>query len=143
MFSAMLFFVDLTKFKNDSKNNALTISIPEPLKYPEPNQAESTRGIKHNSKISVKGPNDSDSKKNKVVILLTMMKSGSSIVGSIFNERANVSYLYEPLFPFGEQECDENTRRSSLEVLRNISNCHFENLAPLYNPSKRSDIWGK
>jgi len=35
------------------------------------------------------------------VILLSMTRSGSSIAGSLFNERVNVTYLYEPLFPFG------------------------------------------
>ena len=78
-------------------------------------------------------------RKPRVVILLTMMRSGSSIVGSIFNERTNVTYLYEPLFPFGEQRCDEKRRNDSQAVLRHISTCHFEGLPPLYEPSKRYD----
>ena len=78
-----------------------------------------------------------------VVILLTMMRSGSSIVGSIFNERTNVTYLYEPLFPFGEQRCDDETREDSQAVLRHISTCHFEKLPPLYEPSKRNDVHAK
>ena len=62
---------------------------------------------------------ESENSKRKidVVILLTMMRSGSSIVGSIFNERVNVTYLYEPFFPFGKQECNEKTRQSLLKVL--------------------------
>ena len=91
--------------------------------------------------ISVK--KDHFPEKTDVVILLTMMRSGSSILGSIFNERVNVTYLYEPLFPFGEQECDEKTRQSSLEVLRNVSSCHFENLRLLYQSSTRKDIYAK
>ena len=82
-------------------------------------------------------------KKTDVVILLTMMRSGSSIVGSIFNERVNVTYLYEPLFPFGKQQCDEKTRQSSLDVLRNVSSCHFEKLRLLYHSSTRDDIYAK
>ena len=82
-------------------------------------------------------------RKPRVVILLTMMRSGSSIVGSIFNERTNVTYLYEPLFPFGEQRCDEKRRNDSETVLRHISTCHFEGLPPLYEPSKRRDIYAK
>ena len=78
-------------------------------------------------------------RKADVVILLTMMRSGSSIVGSIFNERSNVTYLYEPLYPFGLQGCDNDTRRLMLEVLEKISNCQFENLQPLYNTSARND----
>jgi len=48
--------------------------------------------------------------KTDAVILLSMTRSGSSIVGSIFNERSNVLYLYEPLFPFGMQDCDKRAR---------------------------------
>ena len=89
-------------------------------------------------KTSVSKPRYRD--KTDVVILVTMMRSGSSIVGSIFNERINVTYLYEPLFPFGKQECNEKTRQSSLEVFRNVSSCHFENLALIYQTSTRDDI---
>jgi len=81
--------------------------------------------------------------KTKVVILLTMMRSGSSILGSIFNERVNVTYLYESLFPFGKQACDETTRKSSLAVLRNVSNCQFENLRYLYQNSTRDDTYAR
>ena len=78
-------------------------------------------------------------KKVDAVILLSMIRSGSSIVGSIFNERSNILYLYEPLFPFGKQKCDEKTRQESLEVLRQAISCHFENLGDLYQNSTRDD----
>ena len=86
--------------------------------------------------------NQSENSKKKidVVILLTMMRSGSSIVGSLFDMRVNVTYLYEPLYPFGKQECNGKTRQSSLAVLRNVSSCHFENLALLYQSSTRNDF---
>ena len=90
------------------------------------------------SKTSVPKPRFRD--KMDVVILVTMMRSGSSIVDSIFNERINVTYLYEPLFPFGKQKCNEKTRQSLLEVLRNVSSCHFENLSFIYQTSTRDDI---
>ena len=106
------------------------------------------RSIIDNQKFSkTSDPKNCESENSKkkidVVILLTMMRSGSSIVGSIFNERINVTYLYEPLFPFGKQECNEKTRQSSLEVLRNLSNCHFENLGLLYQSSARNDFSAK
>ena len=78
-------------------------------------------------------------KKVNAVILLSMIRSGSSIVGSIFNERSNILYLYEPLFPFGKQKCDEKTRQELLEVLRQAISCHFENLGDLYHNSTRDD----
>jgi len=78
-----------------------------------------------------------------VVILLTMMRSGSSIVGSVFNERENITYLYEPLFPFGKDKCNENTRKKSLAVLKHISMCQFEHLKPYYQLSKRNDVYAK
>jgi len=82
--------------------------------------------------------------KTDAVILLTMMRSGSSIVGTIFDERENVTYLYEPLFPFGEKMiCESNTRKSALAVLRHASTCKYEKLPALYQPSDRNDIHAK
>ena len=80
------------------------------------------------------------SKKTDAVILLSMTRSGSSILGSIFNERENVLYLYEPLYPFGQQECDDKTREQSMEVLKHTASCHFEKLAGLYQSSTRDDF---
>jgi len=76
------------------------------------------------------------------VILLTMMRSGSSIVGSIFDERENVTYLYEPLYPFGE-ECDNKSRDNALALLRHASTCHFENFKSLYDLTDRYDKWSR
>ena len=79
--------------------------------------------------------------KTDAVILLTMMRSGSSILGSIFDERANVTYLYEPLFPFGENGvmCKKETRENALDVLRFAATCKFENFQALYQPTDRFD----
>ena len=83
------------------------------------------------------------SKRTDVVILLTMMRSGSSIVGSIFNERPNVTYLYEPLFPIGLQACDNKTREDALKILRHISECQFQRLPLLYAKSTRDDMYSE
>ena len=80
------------------------------------------------------------------VILLTMIRSGSSILGSIFNERTNVTYLYEPLYPFGLTglECNENFTKDDISaVLRFIAKCDFENILPYYRRSKRTNEYAK
>ena len=82
------------------------------------------------------------------VILLTMIRSGSSILGSIFNERTNVTYLYEPLYPFGPisgiKECNENFTKDDISaVLRFIAKCDFENILPYYRRSKRTNKYAK
>ena len=78
--------------------------------------------------------------KTDAVILLTMMRSGSSIVGSIFDERKSVTYLYEPLYPFGEK-CED--KDSALALLRHASTCHFEKFKALYEPTNRYDKWSR
>jgi len=77
--------------------------------------------------------------KTDAVILLTTMRSGSSIVGSIFDERRNVTYLYEPLFPFGDSGCGDVVREKVLSLLHDASTCHFENFKALYEDSNRFD----
>ena len=81
------------------------------------------------------------------VILLTMTRSGSSILGSIFNERTNVTYLYEPLYPFGlisGLECNDNFTKDDISaVLRFIAKCDFENILPYYRRSKRTNEYAK
>ena len=82
-------------------------------------------------------------KKTDAVILLTTMRSGSSILGSIFDERHNVTYLYEPLFPFGESECGNDVKGNVTSLLLSAASCHFENFKALYQPTNRSDIWAR
>ena len=79
--------------------------------------------------------------KTDAVILLTTMRSGSSIVGSIFDERLNVTYLYEPLFPFGDSGCGDEVRKDAVALLYHASTCHFEKFKGLYEPRKRFDRW--
>ena len=78
--------------------------------------------------------------KTDAVILFTKMRSGSSIVGSIFNKRENVTYLYEPLYPFGRGElsCKQDLEERLL-ALKYISTCQFEKLAQLYQETNRYD----
>ena len=72
------------------------------------------------------------------VILFTKMKSGSSIVGSIFNKQKGITYLYEPLYPFSETPC-QSLLDQRLAVLHAISSCQFEKIGPLYQDTHRPD----
>jgi len=76
--------------------------------------------------------------KTDAVILFTKMKSGSTIVGSIFNKRKKVMYLYEPLYPFSETPC-VFALEERLRVLYSVSSCHFEKVGPLYQLTRRPD----
>jgi len=79
------------------------------------------------------------------VVLFTQMRSGSSVLGEIFNQRSDVTYFYEPLFPFDERPCD-SLLKDRVEVLRQISSCQFGDLRNMYkkafNVSKRRDTAG-
>ena len=78
-----------------------------------------------------------------VVILFTQMRSGSSILGELFNQRTDVTYLYEPVFPFDERPC-ERLYEDRVQVLRHISRCEFFPLPVLYKKAydvtNRNDI---
>ncbi|XP_076801917.1 carbohydrate sulfotransferase 1-like [Clavelina lepadiformis] len=71
------------------------------------------------------------------------MRSGSSILGELFNQRTGVTYLYEPVFPFDERPC-ERLYEDRIQVLRHISRCEFFPLPALYkkayNVTNRNDI---
>ena len=82
-------------------------------------------------------------KKTDAVILLTTMRSGSSILGSIFDQRHNVTYLYEPLFPFGESGCGNDVKGNVTSLLLSAASCHFENFKALYQPTNRFDTWAR
>jgi len=74
-------------------------------------------------------------KKSKVVFLVSQCRSGSSILGELFNQRTNVSYLYEPLYPFREKNCVElpkSLKESSVEALNAMTKCNFTKLQQLY-----------
>ena len=75
------------------------------------------------------------------IILLSMIRSGSSILGSIFNERRNVTYFYEPLFPLSSlNNCDEQYSPADFETaIRSIATCEFGKLVPLYQRMSRTD----
>ena len=94
------------------------------------------------SKDGNEGEKELKQRRTDVVILFTKMKSGSTLVGSIFNKRKDITYLYEPLYPYGEFPCNYSLQKR-LETLHSISSCQFEKVAMLYQNSHRIDKTSK
>ncbi|XP_076801523.1 carbohydrate sulfotransferase 3-like [Clavelina lepadiformis] len=72
------------------------------------------------------------SERTQTVLLLSEGTSDVDIVAEIFNQKNEVSYFYEPLYPLSDLRC--NLHESlSLKILRNISKCQFTALAEAYD----------
>ncbi|XP_078482830.1 carbohydrate sulfotransferase 1-like [Ciona intestinalis] len=80
------------------------------------------------------------------VILLTQRRSGSSIVGELFNQYVNVSYFYEPLFPF-DDTCKQSLQNQTQKTIQHIASCELTHLPKLYNEAfnvtNRDDKYSK
>ena len=85
-------------------------------------------------------------KRRKSVILLTQMRSGSSVIGELFNQKLGVPYFYEPVFPFGEEPCNAQWQNRT-QVVEEIANCRFDKLKALYasgfERTKRPDMFAR
>ena len=74
-------------------------------------------------------------KKPLVVFLVSQCRSGSSVLGELFNQRSGVTYIYEPLYPLrtrnGVQSPPEllNTTKRLVE---NMARCKFTQLPHFY-----------
>ena len=69
------------------------------------------------------------------VFVVTQCRSGSSFLGEIFNQRRNVTYFYEPLYPFRKSNCNPTTnelKKDSVNATEIIARCEFEKLHQLY-----------
>jgi len=75
------------------------------------------------------------SEKITSVLLVSQCRSGSSVVGELFNRRKGATYLYEPLYPLrtanGVQAPDELIPRST-ELVDDIVHCRFHRLPEIY-----------
>ena len=74
-------------------------------------------------------------KSTKAVLLVSQCRSGSSILGELFNQRVNVSYFYEPLYPFRKKDCFQtpvSLKESSVAALKSMIKCDFTKLSQLY-----------
>lgn len=91
----------------------------------------------------------SQDKRQTAVFLVSQCRSGSSIIGELFNRRANVTFLYEPLYPFREfngRPLAEALVPKSVEAVEAIARCNFTRLPELYREgfasSKQPDNYG-
>ena len=69
------------------------------------------------------------------VFVVTQCRSGSSFFGEIFNRQPNVTYFYEPLYPFRSKDCGpaaEELYEASVAAVENITRCQLHALAPSY-----------
>ena len=89
---------------------------------------------------------NSISTRRKVVIILTQRRSGSSVLGELFNQKLGVPFFYEPVFPFGELPC-EGQWENRTQVVTYIANCNFDRLKALYTAAfertKRDDKYAR
>nr|CAB3230871.1 carbohydrate sulfotransferase 3-like [Phallusia mammillata] len=111
--NAFLKFVHLKESKRDhitsktTKNHVITKQYSG-LK--DPNEQKDSVGL---------------NRRTDAVILLSQMRSGSSVLGELFNQRVNVSFFYEPLYPFGDETCPQMDKER-VAVLEKISKCQFD-----------------
>ena len=88
---------------------------------------------------------DSTKKKQKLVLLFSNKRSGSSFVGQFFDKNPNTFYLFEPLFPF-TRNCDVLVQKR-VEVLKQMLNCQFQGIQSEYEKAfkitRHSDQFAK
>jgi len=76
-------------------------------------------------------------KDTDAVILYTMTRSGSSIVGSVFNQKNLVTYLYEPLYPFSV-ELPNELLEERIQTLHYFATCQFDKVLPIYEKAYKT-----
>ena len=115
---------ELKELKAENKKTSAEISSENAIPTQTPRRADkniSTEDIE----------TDARHVKRKVVILLTQMRSGSSVIGELFNQKRGVPYFYEPVFPFGEAPCTSQWQNRT-QVIENIAHCRFDKLKSQY-----------
>ena len=70
------------------------------------------------------------------VILISQFRSGSSIIGELFNRNfRHTTYFFEPLQPFGKADwmpVHSALKERSVKVVEDIARCKFRRLTKLY-----------
>ena len=81
------------------------------------------------------------------VLLVTQCRSGSSILGELFNRRERVVYLYEPLYPLRSHGCGPipvEFEARAVRAVEDMVRCEFADLPALYQEAyaltKQPDI---
>ena len=74
-------------------------------------------------------------KKPLVVLLVSQCRSGSSVLGELFNQRSKVTYLYEPLYPLRTRNGVQPPREllnTTKKCVESIAHCKFTELPHYY-----------
>ena len=67
------------------------------------------------------------------VVLLTYYRSGSSLVGELFNQHPDVFYHFEPLFPYSGDCSDQPAyKKEKVNLIGNILECYMPNWRVLF-----------
>ena len=96
------------------------------FQQPVVRQSDSYTRFRYVSEESIQIMNSSV--KAQTVFVVSQIRSGSTFLGEIFNQRANVSYFYEPLWQFPRNKIPND----GMAVLRSITECQLHNLPELY-----------
>ena len=75
------------------------------------------------------------SEKNTSVLLVSQCRSGSSVVGELFNRRRGATYLYEPLYPLRTADyvqAPDELIPLSTELVNDTVHCRFQRLPEMY-----------
>lgn len=70
--------------------------------------------------------------RQKVLIILTQTRCGSSFTGEVFAATNHSMYMYEPLYPFGLDCTAGIAKIRKLRLLKKILSCNFTNLDETY-----------
>lgn len=77
--------------------------------------------------------------RQKILIIFTQTRSGSSFAGEIFAATRQSLYLYEPLYPFGLDCIPFKVSKQAL--LGNLLSCDFKNLRNIYSAGFNKSHW--
>lgn len=75
----------------------------------------------------------------KVVIITSQSKSGSSLTGQVLAASSSTMYFHEPLLPFG-MDCAAAVAERKIALLSRILSCDFNNLQQEYNSAFKQSL---
>lgn len=93
------------------------------FEFLNPEQVFPTTVVPEQIGYTLNRPSGSKTKKQKLVILYSNQRSGSSFMGELFNRNLQAFYVFEPLFPYTPHCEFLNSER--IEALERMLDCDF------------------
>lgn len=106
------------------------------VKYGVGNQSQRLRRRKWTFERTI----NTNKTEQKVIILLSNQRSGSTFLGEIFGQNRDAFYLYEPLFPF-TPNC-QVLQHQRLEALERMMKCNFNKNIETFTMAKSVTKFG-